>query len=353
MSNSSALDRESFQRLLESAFVVQQGRMDPKSHSAIVEIERLIMRGELDEVHKAMHLVDGTRKVANISEAGTSRLIDDQAPSPLLGEGDQKSLEQPIPPDTLDGSLASFRVGLPREKTSQFRFRNPWTLFLLVLVSSLALLLGWMLGRVTWPGVAHTKEPPAVGSVSQEAKNLSAPAQVTAIPRTVPVQSAERQAQTNPPPPVHSKEKSLEASSGSLIVYQDGKVIYELNASEDATPSGPESVGTISSPSQAPGEPSTSYSAEGFPGKEKLQLLHLVQPEYPETARQQHMQGPVVLEGKVGKDGEVQQLSVISGDSMLATAASNAVRQWRFKPLVRNGHVVQFETRIKINFALP
>jgi TonB family protein len=353
MSNSSTLDRDSFQSLLESAFVVQQSRMDPKSHSAIVEVERLIMRGELDEVHRAMHLIDGTRKVANASGAATSRLIGDQALSPPLEEADRRSLEPPIPADTVDGSLASFRVLPPREKTSQFRFGDPWTPLLLTLVIAMALLLGWMLGRVTWPGTAHTKGSPPAGSLSQEAKAPPTPPQVTAIPDTVPPQSAERRAETNPPPPVHSKEKSLEAPSGSLIVYQDGKVIFQQNASEDATPSGPESGGTISNPSQAPGAPSTSFSVEGFPGKAKLQLLHLVQPEYPETARQQHVQGPVVLEGKVGKDGEVQQLSVISGDSMLATAASNAVRQWRFKPLVRNGRAVQFQTQIKIDFALP
>jgi protein TonB len=55
----------------------------------------------------------------------------------------------------------------------------------------------------------------------------------------------------------------------------------------------------------------------------------------------------------VGKDGAVQQLTVISGNSMLATAASDAVRQWRFKPLVQNGRAVQFQTRIKVHFVLP
>jgi protein TonB len=84
-----------------------------------------------------------------------------------------------------------------------------------------------------------------------------------------------------------------------------------------------------------------------------VQLLRLVEPEYPEAARQQHIQGPVVLEAKVSKDGAVQQLTVISGNSMLATSACGAVLQWRFKPIAQNGQVVQFQARIKVDFVLP
>jgi protein TonB len=84
-----------------------------------------------------------------------------------------------------------------------------------------------------------------------------------------------------------------------------------------------------------------------------VRLLQSAKPQYPEAAKQQHIQGPVVLEAKVGKDGTVQQLTVISGNSMLATAASDAVRQWRFKPRVQNSRAVQFQTRIKVDFVLP
>ena len=84
-----------------------------------------------------------------------------------------------------------------------------------------------------------------------------------------------------------------------------------------------------------------------------MRLLQRAEPEYPEAARQLHIQGPVVLEAKVGKDGAVQQLTVVSGNSMLSTAASDAVSQWRFKPLMENGRAVQFQIRIKVHFVLP
>jgi protein TonB len=84
-----------------------------------------------------------------------------------------------------------------------------------------------------------------------------------------------------------------------------------------------------------------------------VRLLQRIEPEYPEAAKQQHIQGPVVLEAQVGKDGAVQQLTVISGNSMLSTAASDAVLKWRFKPLVQNGRAVQFQIRVKVDFVLP
>jgi TonB family protein len=82
-------------------------------------------------------------------------------------------------------------------------------------------------------------------------------------------------------------------------------------------------------------------------------LLERVEPQYPEAAKQKHVQGPVMLHALVGADGSVKELSVISGDPQLVKAATDAVRQWRFKPHQLKGKAVEFETRITVNFALP
>jgi protein TonB len=55
----------------------------------------------------------------------------------------------------------------------------------------------------------------------------------------------------------------------------------------------------------------------------------------------------------VGKDGAVEKLSTMSGDPQLATAATDAVRQWRFKPFLRNGSPEEFQTQITVSFRLP
>jgi TonB family protein len=82
-------------------------------------------------------------------------------------------------------------------------------------------------------------------------------------------------------------------------------------------------------------------------------VVERVEPQYPEAARQQHLQGPVVLSALVGTDGAVRELKVVSGDPLLAKAATDAVRQWRFRPHRSNDGSVEFETQITVNFALP
>lgn len=78
MNTDSNLDRESFQRLLESAFVVQQSRIDPRFLSSILEVERLITRGELD-VDGAMNLVaDSAREVAGAAGVAIGLLDGDR-----------------------------------------------------------------------------------------------------------------------------------------------------------------------------------------------------------------------------------------------------------------------------------
>ena len=82
-------------------------------------------------------------------------------------------------------------------------------------------------------------------------------------------------------------------------------------------------------------------------------LLQRVEPHYPDAARQQHIQGSVVLQASIGKDGVVQEMKALSGDPQLVMAAADAVRQWQFKPYTAKGQAVAFETQITVEFTLP
>jgi len=79
-------------------------------------------------------------------------------------------------------------------------------------------------------------------------------------------------------------------------------------------------------------------------------LVEMVKPHYPEAARTMRLQGAVVLEALIGKDGAVKNLKVVTGHSMLAKAAQDAVRQWRYKPYLLNGQPVSVETQITVKF---
>ncbi len=81
-------------------------------------------------------------------------------------------------------------------------------------------------------------------------------------------------------------------------------------------------------------------------------VVQRVEPEYPNAARQQHIQGTVVLDVVVGANGAVDTISLVRGNAQLMPAAADAVRQWHFQPLVENGRPKKFESRVPIDFAL-
>jgi periplasmic protein TonB len=76
------------------------------------------------------------------------------------------------------------------------------------------------------------------------------------------------------------------------------------------------------------------------------------QPNYPPLARQARIQGTVVLHAVIGKDGAIENLTLVSGHPMLAPAAIEAVKQWRYKPYLLNGEPVEVDTEIQVNFTL-
>jgi len=81
-------------------------------------------------------------------------------------------------------------------------------------------------------------------------------------------------------------------------------------------------------------------------------LLRKVQPNYPPLARQARIQGVVVLQAQISKEGAIENLQLISGHPMLAPAAIEAVKQWKYKPYLLNGEPVEVETQVQVNFTL-
>ena len=65
------------------------------------------------------------------------------------------------------------------------------------------------------------------------------------------------------------------------------------------------------------------------------------------------MEGSVELLATVSKDGNITHVKVISGDTQLAKAASDAVKQWKYKPYQLNGEPVEIQTQVTVNFKLP
>jgi periplasmic protein TonB len=82
-------------------------------------------------------------------------------------------------------------------------------------------------------------------------------------------------------------------------------------------------------------------------------LVKKVAPVYPQQAVQMHVQGAVQMLASISKDGNITGVKLISGDAVLARAAMDAVKQWKYKPYYLNGEPVEIQTQITVNFSLP
>lgn len=81
-------------------------------------------------------------------------------------------------------------------------------------------------------------------------------------------------------------------------------------------------------------------------------LLRKVAPVYPAEARRARIQGTVILQAKISKEGRIEDLQLISGRKELAPAAIGAVEQWLYRPYLLMGEPVEVETQIQVNFQL-
>jgi protein TonB len=82
-------------------------------------------------------------------------------------------------------------------------------------------------------------------------------------------------------------------------------------------------------------------------------LIKKVQPNYPPAAVRMHVEGSVQLLATIGKTGNITAVKVQSGEPLLAQAALDAVKQWKYKPYLLNGDPVEIQTQVTINFKLP
>jgi protein TonB len=82
---------------------------------------------------------------------------------------------------------------------------------------------------------------------------------------------------------------------------------------------------------------------------EKLKIQD-VTPQYPQKARENSIQGDVLLAATIDTEGKITNLKVVSGHPILADAAVEAVKQWKYRPYLLNGEPVLVDTLIKVQF---
>jgi TonB family protein len=85
---------------------------------------------------------------------------------------------------------------------------------------------------------------------------------------------------------------------------------------------------------------------------QRATLIHQETPIYPRDAKDNHIQGTVLLHAIIAKDGTIRSLDLSEGVCALAGSAIEAVKQWRYKPTLLNGEPVEVDTTITVIYAL-
>jgi periplasmic protein TonB len=126
-----------------------------------------------------------------------------------------------------------------------------------------------------------------------------------------------------------------------------GSGIGDLQSSLPNLPPPPPPVKKV-----APVEPAAPQRIQVGGQVEAALLIHEVQPVYPLLARRAQIFGIVHMKAVIGKDGSVQDLTVMSGRPLLVPAAMEAVKQWRYQPTYLNGKPAKVSTEIDVRFTL-
>jgi TonB family protein len=218
------------------------------------------------------------------------------------------------------------------------RRRDSWTQILTASVVVVALLLGWVLGRVEWFKATHSKIAHASPNAMQKAAPPPAARAESQEPGGVAAPGAQGQASE-----AENSDQASEVQAGGA-----DRLAVSSNRSSENQPAASDS-------SRPELRAEILRSRRGLVTSELADsyLLKRVEPEYPEVARRQHVQGAVLLHVRVNPDGTLGEVTVVSGPPLLAAAAADAVWQWRFKPLLTKGSPAGFETRVKVDFRLP
>lgn len=356
----SRFDLASFRRLGIRSFQIVPVQDDKKTVVAIIQTFSARPQAANDRDLLALqglgrHIVDHI-EAAERSFGSVPKVVGKA--NPQIGPG-KKTLSP------LARSLNSVNLAFSRE-------HNNLTLGGLIIV--LAILLGWTIGRgeresarqsraaSNTPAVNHSQiavTPAEANSTSavQVASQSTAPAASLNDPREIKAKEQSppaSESQKNHVKPAHSPVSKImpsDAKSNDLVIFDSGKRVFPTKSLtsqpfRDAQPDNEEKQANPKSK-----HPETPVSVSEDVAEEHL--LNRIEPDYPEDARAQHLQGTVILDINVGKDGAVHSLSRVAGDSQLALLAAKAVRRWKFAPLVRGGTPVSFESQVTLSFALP
>ena len=181
--------------------------------------------------------------------------------------------------------------------------------------------------------LARSTPPPA-----QEHKSIKTPAPTPAAPQAPLSATAERAAL----PPL---EVEVVAGNRHVGVPAKSNAIH-VDVDSGATSTAASAATAVANPASGSGE-RVQLSPQATQS-----VTVSVAPAYPLLAREMKVQGAVSLRALISREGTIQELQILNGPGILASAAREAVKQWHFKPYLQNGQPVETQARITVNFTI-
>lgn len=208
------------------------------------------------------------------------------------------------------------------------RLYEGWTLVLGAVAILAAVALSFMIGS----------RMPAIRAALAQIRDQSPSAAIPAQPAA------------QPPPPVAPRAQNAAPPTGKtaaprdeLVIYDHGKVIFRMKP-----------VPRSNNPVVAAAENTRLDGAIWLaPAQAERRLRSRIEPAYPPAALETHRSGEVVLELLVIEDGSIGSIRTVTGDPVLAAAAADAVRNWRYEPYRVNQRPTRFQTEVTLRFSLP
>jgi TonB family protein len=192
--------------------------------------------------------------------------------------------------------------------------------------------------------VARASAPVSKSKHSSPSAKTNAPAATSAAPAPV----AATTSRTVLPP------LEVEVVAGDTHkTVRPGSNSVRVDLQPGSPPRPASDAGTTSEASQSAANVTTNASEHVQMSADTADAVsRSVKPGYPLLARQMKVQGSVILQALIGKDGIIQDLRVLSGPPILASAAQAAVRQWHFKPHYLGNDPVETQAKITVNFTI-
>jgi periplasmic protein TonB len=227
-------------------------------------------------------------------------------------------------------------------------------------VAAVLLVAGvWLSGREPDPGAAASTKPdrPAAAAAAPATENPTVAADPFPLPKP---KAGLPRPDTSARPLKNAAEIETTKSSRAEVIVAGAPTSRAaravLDASTEAPPpinagsdmSGKQLAGLAASPSTLP-----TLAARVSQGTTGGQLIQRVEPVYPTQARAARLAGSVSLDVTIGEDGSVRDVKQVSGSPVLAAAATDAVRRWRYSPFLLNGQPLAVHKQVTVVFKLP